>query len=61
MGDNIRDTHAIKIQTSIESWLNQIEKLIKANIENFVQTFKEEEAQIEQLYSLLQVFQGKKA
>ncbi len=59
MGDNIREVDGLKIQAGAQSWLGQLKRLAKANIENFSLTFKEEEFQIEQLNALLMDFEQK--
>ncbi|MDD1776760.1 MAG: ArsR family transcriptional regulator, partial [Candidatus Helarchaeota archaeon] len=53
VGDSIRETDSLRLQTSLQGWLSQIIRLTKSNIANFVETFKEQEEQIKQFTLLL--------
>ena len=53
LGDSIRENDGLRLQTGIQNWLNQIIKLARSNINNFTETFKEQEDQINEFSSLL--------
>jgi hypothetical protein len=53
VGDSIRENESLRLQTSLQGWLGQIIRLAKSNIDNFVETFKEQEEQIKQFTLLL--------
>jgi predicted transcriptional regulator len=53
VGDSIRTAESIALQTSIQAWLNQLIRLAQSNLDNFSETFKEQDAQIKHFKSLL--------
>ncbi|MFX1297050.1 MAG: hypothetical protein ACFFD2_19635 [Promethearchaeota archaeon] len=53
IGDSIREKDSLKLQISAQIWLNNLIRLTKTNIENFSDTFKEQDDQINHFTSLL--------
>jgi DNA-binding transcriptional ArsR family regulator len=53
VGDSIRENDGLRLQTSMQAWLGQIIRLTKSNIDNFNETFNEQETQITHFKSLL--------
>ena len=53
VGDSIREKDSTRLQTNIQSWLNHLIRLARANIEIFAQTFKEQNDQITHFTFLL--------
>ncbi len=53
VGDSIREKESSELQSIVQSWLSQIIRLVKSNIEVFNETFRQEKDQIEYFASSL--------